>query len=45
MNIVLYALMTYGLTALISLAVVAIIVVIGKVMSRPGKKEEESADA
>jgi len=45
MNIVLYALMTYGLAAVISFAVVAIIVVIGKVMSRPDKNEEESTDA
>jgi len=38
MNVVLYALMAYGLTAVISLAVVAIIVVIGKVMGG-GEKE------
>lgn len=34
MNIVLYTLMTYGVTAIVSLAVIAIVVVIGKVMGK-----------
>lgn len=39
MGIVPYALMAYGLTIVISLAVVAVIVITNKVMSR--KKEEQ----
>lgn len=37
MNIVLYTLMTYGVTAAISLCVVAIVVLIGKVMGKNGE--------
>lgn len=41
MNVVAYALMTYAATAVISLGVVAVIVLINKVFSSP---EEESND-
>lgn len=37
MNIVLYALVTYGITVAISLLVVVIIVMIGKIMGTSGK--------
>lgn len=43
MNSLTYALMTYGLTALISLAVVGLIVVINSLMGRtshPGSEQE-----
>lgn len=41
MDVVPYALMTYGLTAVISFAVVAIIVVIGKFMGKNSEETEE----
>ena len=40
MGIVPYALMTYGLTIVISLAVVAVIVVTNNVMNKKAKKKE-----
>jgi len=43
MNSITYAFMTYGLTALISLAVVGLIVIINKLMggdSSPGTEQE-----
>lgn len=39
MNVFVYALMAYGITAGIALAVVAIIVVIGKAMGKSGEGE------
>lgn len=45
MNIFLYALMTYGLTAVISFAVIGIVVLVGKLMSKPEAEEEEAEDA
>ncbi len=41
MGIIPYALMTYGLTIVISLLVVAIIVLTNKIMNRKGKEEEQ----
>ena len=43
MGIIPYALMTYGLTIVISMLVVAIIVVTNKCLSKP-EKEESSDD-
>ena len=40
MGIIPYAAMTYGLTAVISLLVVAIIVGISKLTSRPGQTDD-----
>jgi len=39
MHVIPYALMAYGLTALISLAVIAIVVIIGKIMTKKNKEE------
>lgn len=45
MNSFTYAIMTYGLTALISLAVVALIVIINKLMGgNPSPGSEQEAD-
>ena len=41
MGIIPYALMTYGLTIVMSLLVVGIIVVTNKILSKPGTEEEE----
>jgi len=41
MGIIPYALMTYGLTIVISLAVVAVIVITNNVMNKKAKKGEE----
>lgn len=41
MGIVPYALLTYGLTIVISLAVVAVIVITNNVMNKRAKKKEE----
>lgn len=41
MNVVVYTLMAYGITALLSLAVVAIIVVIGKTVGKSGKEKAD----
>ena len=41
MGIVPYALMTYGLTAAISLAVVAVVVVTNNIMNKKSKKGDE----
>lgn len=40
MGIIPYALMTYGLTIVISLAVVAVIVITNNVMNKKAKKKE-----
>lgn len=45
MGIISYTLMAYGLTAVISFAVIAIVVVIGKIMSRGASGEEGTEDA
>ena len=42
MGIIPYALMAYGLTIVISLLVVAIIVITNKVLSKPGKEDEDN---
>ena len=42
MNVLLYALMTYGVTAAISLAVIAIVLLINKILSRTADKEDEN---
>ena len=39
MNIIVYAVMTYGITAVIALAVMAIITGIGKIMGKSGEGE------
>ena len=44
MGIIPYTLMTYGLTAVISLLVVAIIVGISKLTSRPGESGETEGE-
>jgi len=41
MGIIPYALMTYGLTIVISLAVVAVIVITNNVMNKKSKKGDE----
>lgn len=41
MGIVPYALMAYGLTAVISLAVVAVIVITNNIMNKKAKKGDE----
>ena len=41
MGIIPYALMSYGLTIVISLLVVAIIVLTNKCLSKPGQEEED----
>lgn len=43
MNPILYSLLAYGLTAVISYIVIAIIVAVNAVMSRPGKKTSGGA--
>lgn len=43
MNPILYSLLSYGLTAVISYIVIAIIVVVNAVMSRPSKKSSGNA--
>lgn len=42
MGIIPYALMAYGLAIVISLLVVAIIVITNKVLSKPGKEDEDN---
>ena len=44
MGIIPYALMTYGLTIVISLLVVGIIVITNKILSKPGVEEDEDDD-
>ena len=44
MGVIPYALMTYGLTIVISFLVVAIIVITNKCLSKPGTEEEEDDD-
>lgn len=41
MHIIPYTLMAYGITALISFAVIAIVVIIGKVMTKKNNEEIE----
>lgn len=45
MHIIPYTLLAYGLTAVISLAVILIVIIIGKIMTKTKKDEEIGNDA